>query len=206
IFNLYTDDFLILRFLRVCKFNLEKTKIRIKNHYKQRSDLPEWHMNKDPFLPKLQELLDMGFASMYKTINVIHRKHKMSSKRSEKAGVGGIYQRDMAITQFAFIGYVLIVPKSIGLCNNPQKEEALNHFWRVIGHILNLCRKTAAETRELCQKVSHILTEYLYNAPSEFYQMALAILDGLWYMDITLDKHAFLKFTYQLRGIECEYS
>ncbi|TGZ53616.1 Glutamate receptor delta-1 subunit, partial [Temnothorax longispinosus] len=126
-------------------------------------------------------------SDMYKTINVIHRKHKMSSKRSEKAGVGGIYQRDMAITQFAFIGYVLIAPKSIGLCNKPQEEEeALNHFWRVIGHMLqipdrlNLCRKTAAETRELCQK------------------MALAILDGLWYTDITLDKHAFLKFTYRL--------
>ncbi|XP_071573234.1 retinol-binding protein pinta-like isoform X2 [Temnothorax nylanderi] len=56
------DDFLILRFLRVCKFNLEKTKIRIRNNYKQRSDLPEWYMNKDPFLPELQELLDMGFC------------------------------------------------------------------------------------------------------------------------------------------------
>ncbi|XP_077261244.1 retinol-binding protein pinta-like [Temnothorax americanus] len=54
------DDFLILRFLRVCKFNFEKTKIRIRNHYQQRSDLPEWYMNKDPFLPELQELLDMG--------------------------------------------------------------------------------------------------------------------------------------------------
>lgn len=71
---------------------------------------------------------------------------------------------------------------------------------------LNLCRKTATETRELCQKVAHILTEYLNNAPSEFYHIALAILDGLWYMDITLEKHAFLNFTYQLHGIECEYS
>ncbi|XP_024873772.1 retinol-binding protein pinta-like isoform X1 [Temnothorax curvispinosus] len=56
------DDFLILRFLRVCKFNLEKTKIRIQSYYKQRSDVPEWYMNKDPYLPELQELLDMGFC------------------------------------------------------------------------------------------------------------------------------------------------
>ncbi|XP_011706864.1 PREDICTED: alpha-tocopherol transfer protein-like [Wasmannia auropunctata] len=56
------DDFLILRFLRVCKFNLEKTKIRIRNYYKQRSDLPEWYMNKDPFQPELKELLDMGLV------------------------------------------------------------------------------------------------------------------------------------------------
>lgn len=75
---------------------------------------------------------------MYKTINVILRKHKMSSRRSENAGVGGIHQRDMAITQFAFIGYVLISPKLIGLCNKPQEEEAFIHFWRVIGHMLQI--------------------------------------------------------------------
>lgn len=75
---------------------------------------------------------------MYKTINMIHRKHKISSTRSKNAGVGGIYLRDMAITQFAFIGYALITPKFFGLCNKPQEEEALNHFWRVIGHLLQI--------------------------------------------------------------------
>lgn len=54
------DNFLILRFLRVGKFNLEKTKARIRNYYKQQSDFPEWYMNKDPFRPELKELLDMG--------------------------------------------------------------------------------------------------------------------------------------------------
>ncbi|XP_025991973.2 retinol-binding protein pinta [Solenopsis invicta] len=60
--ELYTqiDDFLSLRFLRVCKFDLEKTKDRIRNYYKQQSDLPEWYRNKDPFRPKMQELLDLG--------------------------------------------------------------------------------------------------------------------------------------------------
>ncbi|XP_011165593.1 uncharacterized protein LOC105199958 [Solenopsis invicta] len=147
-------------------------------------------------------------SDMYKTINVIHRKHKSSSKRSVKAGVGGIYQRDMAITQFAFIGYMLNSPRSIGLNITPQEKEAFNHFWRVIGHMLgipdrlNLCRKTVAETRKLCLKVNGILKDHLNNAPSEFHHIALAILDGLWYVDVTLDKHAFLKFTYELHGIE----
>ncbi|KYN05825.1 PREDICTED: alpha-tocopherol transfer protein-like [Cyphomyrmex costatus] len=54
------DDFLILRFLRVCKFNLEKTKIRMRNYYKQRFYLPDWYMNKDPFRPELQELFNLG--------------------------------------------------------------------------------------------------------------------------------------------------
>lgn len=147
-------------------------------------------------------------SDLYRTINRIHQKHKASSKNSENAGVGGIYQRDMAITQFAFIGYVLISPESIGLCNTAQEEEAFNHFWRVIGHMLgipdrlNLCRKTALETHELCRKVAITLSEYLNDAPPEFDHMALAILDGLWYMDVTLDKHAFMKFTYQLHKLE----
>ncbi|KYN50295.1 Alpha-tocopherol transfer protein, partial [Cyphomyrmex costatus] len=58
--NLYTDDFLILRFLRVCKFNLGKTKTRMQNFYKLQSDLPEWFSNRDPFKPELQELINMG--------------------------------------------------------------------------------------------------------------------------------------------------
>ncbi|XP_071573242.1 retinol-binding protein pinta-like [Temnothorax nylanderi] len=54
------DDFQILRFLRVCKFNFEKTKIRMQKYYRLRSDLPEWYMNTNPFRPELQQLLDLG--------------------------------------------------------------------------------------------------------------------------------------------------
>lgn len=60
IFNLHIDNFLILRFLRICEFNIEETKLRIRNYYKHRSELPEWYKKKDPFLPELQELLDLG--------------------------------------------------------------------------------------------------------------------------------------------------
>lgn len=54
------------------------------------------------------------------------------------ACVGGIYQKDMALTQFAFVGYVFIAPISIGLRNKPEEEEAFNHFWRVIGYMLGI--------------------------------------------------------------------
>ncbi|XP_039302689.1 retinol-binding protein pinta-like [Solenopsis invicta] len=53
-------DFLILRFLRTCKFDVEQTKDRIRNYYQQQSDLSEWYTNKDPFRPEMQELLDLG--------------------------------------------------------------------------------------------------------------------------------------------------
>ncbi|KAL0114323.1 hypothetical protein PUN28_011524 [Cardiocondyla obscurior] len=58
------DDFIILRFLRVSKFDVEKTKKKMQNRYKQLFKLPEWFLNKDPFLPELQKLLDLGICLM----------------------------------------------------------------------------------------------------------------------------------------------
>ena len=54
------DDFFVLRFLRACKFNVEAAKRKLLNYYKQRSNLPEWYGKRDPFLPELQELFDLG--------------------------------------------------------------------------------------------------------------------------------------------------
>ncbi|XP_053976639.1 retinol-binding protein pinta [Hylaeus volcanicus] len=54
------DDFFILRFLRASKFNVEKAKCKLLNYLKQRANLPEWYSNRDPFLPELQELFDLG--------------------------------------------------------------------------------------------------------------------------------------------------
>lgn len=148
-------------------------------------------------------------SNWYKTINIICGKHKVSSKRSKNANIGGIYQTDLALTQFAFVGYVFIAPKFIGLLNKPEKEEAFNHLWRVIGYMLgipdrlNLCRKSAVETRELCQKIStDILANYLNEAPPDYYHTISIILHGLWCIDVTLDKDAFLSFIYRLHGIK----
>jgi len=57
---MYTDDFFILRFLRTCKFNIEKTKLKIRNYQMHRVKMPEWYANRDPLQQKLQELLELG--------------------------------------------------------------------------------------------------------------------------------------------------
>lgn len=54
------EDSAILPFLRGCKFNLEKTKVKLKNYYKLRKDIPEWFANRDPSLPIIQELVKLG--------------------------------------------------------------------------------------------------------------------------------------------------
>ncbi|XP_076295322.1 retinol-binding protein pinta isoform X1 [Lasioglossum baleicum] len=89
--NSPTDDFFLLRFLRASKFNEEKAKSKLKNYCKQRDTLPEWYNNRNPFLPELQELFDLGVLLPLRKLDsegrmvvivraAVHRpsKHKMA--------------------------------------------------------------------------------------------------------------------------------
>ncbi|XP_054258513.1 retinol-binding protein pinta-like [Macrosteles quadrilineatus] len=55
-----TDGVTIVRFLRGCKFDIEKTKKKLKSYYQLRGSTPEWFSDRDPTLPALQELLSLG--------------------------------------------------------------------------------------------------------------------------------------------------
>jgi len=55
-----TDCYNLLKFLRACKFDLNKTKKKLECYYKIRADVPEWYSERDPFLPEMQALLDIG--------------------------------------------------------------------------------------------------------------------------------------------------
>lgn len=50
----------ILMFLRCCKFDVEKTKVKIKNFYAMKARTVEWFANRDPNLPEIDELLKIG--------------------------------------------------------------------------------------------------------------------------------------------------
>lgn len=55
-----TDTVNIVRFLRGGKFNIERTKNKIIEFYTLRGSTPEWYLNRDPLLPELQDLLNLG--------------------------------------------------------------------------------------------------------------------------------------------------
>lgn len=62
----------------------------------------------------------------------------MASKLCQKANHPEIKNRDLALTQFGFLGYILIRPKEFGFVYDPDKQEAVVHFWRVIGHLIGI--------------------------------------------------------------------
>jgi hypothetical protein len=57
---LFADPVNVVRFLRGCKFDLEKTKHKLSNYYELRARCPEWFSQRDPCLPEIQELLRLG--------------------------------------------------------------------------------------------------------------------------------------------------
>lgn len=65
--------------------------------------------------------------------------HNAASKKSCAIGSQSILQRDMGLTQFGFMGFVLVRSELIGIHNASQKElEGFVHLWRVIGYILGI--------------------------------------------------------------------
>jgi hypothetical protein len=60
VFSFNPDDLSLCWFLRGCKFDLKKTKARIETFYNFRSKVTEWYSNRDPLLPELTELLNLG--------------------------------------------------------------------------------------------------------------------------------------------------
>ncbi|XP_058813960.1 retinol-binding protein pinta isoform X2 [Topomyia yanbarensis] len=58
--HMQNDVRYIIYFLRTTKYDVDKAKRKIFMYFKIRADRTEWFQNRDPFLPELQELLDIG--------------------------------------------------------------------------------------------------------------------------------------------------
>ena len=58
--NKFVDDLSILWFLRACKFDIERVKSFIENHYSFRTRVTEWYADRDPLKPEILDLLNLG--------------------------------------------------------------------------------------------------------------------------------------------------
>ncbi|XP_032687054.1 uncharacterized protein LOC116851596 [Odontomachus brunneus] len=148
----------------------------------------------------------------YKYINTIRYKHTFNSNKARNGNGEGIYQRDMVLTQVAAIGYIFVMPEVFGLRIKPEEEMAMIHVWRVMGRMLeipdriNVCRKDVAETRELFLMLIDKFSAHLNNPSPEYNELTNALLDGLWYGNIGINKEAFLMFIYQLNNVKHKIS
>ncbi len=114
--------------------------------------------------------------------------HVVVNKRSTKAGIGIISQKDMAITQFLFMGFILWMPKKFGIVGSYEQLDAFNHFWRLIGYLLgtedrfNACGETVEETQSRLQSIvtDMLLPAWTDPLPESLLHYARTTYDGVW--------------------------
>lgn len=116
--------------------------------------------------------------------------HVVVNKRSTKAGIGIISQKDMAITQFLFMGFALLMPDMFGVVGSYEQFDAFNHFWRLIVFLLgtedrfNCCGATVEESRSRLQSIKE---DMLLPAWKDPFHGSLAYsrtaYEGLWPYD-----------------------
>lgn len=119
--------------------------------------------------------------------------HVVVNRRATKAGVGIISQKDMAVTQFLFMGFHLLMPREFGLVASQEQFEAFNHLWRVIGYMLgaedrfNACGENLEETKSRLLAIKEDLllpaTKNPFPGVESYVKTAF---DGMWHSDPSL--------------------
>ncbi|XP_017784036.1 PREDICTED: uncharacterized protein LOC108567847 [Nicrophorus vespilloides] len=130
-------------------------------------------------------------SDLWKSLVEVRGKHNMNSKKSCKAGLNYISQKDMALTQFGFMGFVIARSREIGIFDATKEElESFIHLWKVIGYMMgiedrfNICRDDPEDTKRICclliDKVFKLKVE---EQQSDFLQMSTALVNGMWAMN-----------------------
>ncbi|XP_066603154.1 uncharacterized protein [Prorops nasuta] len=148
-------------------------------------------------------------SKWYKSLNVVRSKHAIGHKRAQIAKIGGISQRDMSLTLYAFVAYLHLGRDKMHLKYTTAELDAFNHFWRIIGHLLgiddriNVCRKNADETAKLCRRINDdFMRKCLRDMTPEIMEMVEYMLNGFWYIDISVDLDAIMVLYYDILGVE----
>lgn len=76
-----------------------------------------------------------GASKLWQSLTEVQNLHNSASKSGCKIGLNRISQKDMALTQFGFIGYQLIRSETFGIhCASQEDWEGFLHLWRVIAY------------------------------------------------------------------------
>lgn len=66
-------------------------------------------------------------------------KHMAANRRGINEKAGSVNQSSLAITQFGFMGFGLLMPEKLGIkIKDPKDVEGFVHFWRAIGYLVGV--------------------------------------------------------------------
>ncbi|XP_055902813.1 uncharacterized protein LOC129938991 isoform X2 [Eupeodes corollae] len=143
-------------------------------------------------------------SKFWQSLNMVRKAHLRSSRACGKLKVGGITQKDMALTQFGFIGFITLGAPRIKLYD-PDFLESTSHMWRVLGYLLgikdeyNICGENWEITRQRLEiAMEKVYRPALDNVSTDFYKMTEALLVGLKPVNMMLTPGSFIFFTKRL--------
>lgn len=130
----------------------------------------------------------------------------------QTGGCPAVSQYDMALTQFAFVGLIIMYPKHVGLHCSKYDLECLAHFWRGIGYMLgvedryNLCNGGLEETIAVCRNIMETeLKPSVRKSSKESASMSRGIIKAMNSFIIFLSWEAMARFWYEEMGLPCNF-
>lgn len=82
----------------------------------------------------IKRFFEMLIISLY--IVVFRGRQSIREVKTKHSAVGTITQKDMALTQFAFMGFAVLVNDTLGF--KGDKLDGYLHFWKVVGSLLGI--------------------------------------------------------------------
>ncbi|XP_066262313.1 uncharacterized protein [Euwallacea similis] len=139
-------------------------------------------------------------SRLWRSITEVKNLHNSASKSGCKAGLKRISQKDMALTQFGFMGYQLNRNQFLGMQNVSDEDwKGFIHLWRVVGHLLgieerfNVCRESVEETKAICEKLIHkVFIPEINQMNKESLLMIKLLINGLWAIQPMLNFNIFI--------------
>ncbi|KAG5683876.1 hypothetical protein PVAND_013137 [Polypedilum vanderplanki] len=123
----------------------------------------------------------------WQSLQAVRNMHFHASQSANAAAKGIISQKDIAITQFGFMGYSILLKDKTGCFFSEQDIEDYCHYFRVLGHLIglkdeyNLCCETMEETYERLEVIRNdFLKPALEQPPKEFAEMTRFVANGMW--------------------------
>ncbi|XP_067130440.1 uncharacterized protein [Centruroides vittatus] len=151
----------------------------------------------------------------YKSIIFVRKTHNEVAKKLnavKKQNQLSLSQYEMALTQYSFIGFIILYPKQIGMSCNEEDLECLVHFWRGIGYQLgiydkyNICTNGLGECRKICREiVDEIFKPNIVRQREECSTMSQNIIRAMTIFVPCLSWEAMMKFWFEIIHIPIHF-
>ncbi|XP_076313707.1 uncharacterized protein LOC143226531 isoform X1 [Tachypleus tridentatus] len=128
-----------------------------------------------------------------------------SSQQSTKIYLS---QYHMVLTQFSFIGLIIMFPRLLGIYCSREDIECFIHFWRGVGYQLgiddrfNICSGSVEETEAFCMELTEkVMKPSITSSLPESERMSKDIIRAMSVLIPCLNWTAIMRFWFDIFGV-----